>query len=195
MRRKFFYIPGLISISLLPILGCSFIWYTNLDKSQQAVEFMIIDANIEDPYYYDMVYDTLHINHQSFEIANSKHFNRLQDTIGFYLDQVTNEKSFCVHFQNGTTYQNLIDVLDVFSNYDIVSFKMKKNSLYVIPKKYYNDDVLDLVIIDDQQKDVVSSGFKKVFNNMIWPYKLIYLFYIVFVLMVIVRDIKKRLPI
>lgn len=196
MRDKLLYIPGLISILLVPIFGLGYIWYNDLDKLQHAVEFTIIHAKIEDPHYYDLVYDTLVINHHKYESDNRKYLNQLQDTIAFYLNSMTDEKSFCVYFKNETTYQNFIDVLQVFSNYDIASFEMKKNVLYVIPNKYYTDDVVDIISFNDKKKDTLNNFSKKNVHELIWPYKLIYLFYIIFVTVVMVPFIKsKRLPI
>mgnify|MGYP003407133582 FL=1 len=73
---------------------------------------------------------------------------------------------------------------------------MKKNVLYVIPKKYYNDDFVDLTSFNDKKNDAIYNFSKKNVHELIWPYKLIYLFYIIFVTVVMVQFIKsKRLPI
>lgn len=211
--KKIYYIPGIFSIILLPILG---IWYMNKHNYFQKLSahaFAYIDfAEIE---RMDKMYENVSFNNNEFarRIYKEVHLgnNKNSDKTFKYIDQFVNDvvqtkdtiNGLKIHFEEEATYNEFIKVLNIFNEREAELYILDNNTMYFLGRDYkpveISDDEEGLPspfiecgtiwandIVNDEKTDI-----KSFINNLKTQFlqnKNIYSAYIIFVLLTIVSN-------
>lgn len=207
--KKIYYIPGIFSIILLPILG---IWYMNKHNYFQklsAHDFTYIDfAEIE---RMDKMYENVSFNNNEFErrIYKEVHLsnNKNSDKTFKYIDQFVNDvvqtkdtiNGLKIHFEEEVTYNEFIEVLNVFNERQAEMYILDHNTMYFVGKDWKPpspDDEklepLDMFYCTSGISDFeLESNFQQIWDSLKTQFlqnKIIYSTYIIFVLLTIVSN-------
>src|SRR5690554_665635 len=218
--KKMYYIPGIFSIILLPVLG---IWYMNTHgyfTKLSAHDFAYIDfAEIErmnKEYEFAIVGNNEFENRIYEEVILNGNYEDSRNAFN-YIDQFVNEviqvkdtiNGLKVHFEKGATYNEFIKVLNIFSERAAELYILDHNTMYFAgrdwdPKAEESEiDFNDLVIFtcgSGYYNEVNEQTFniRKELNNIKSQFsqnKIIYSAYFIFftfaVVLFIIRH-KKR---
>src|SRR5690606_37520666 len=207
--KKIYYIPGIFSIILLPILG---IWYMNKHNYFQKLSahaFAYIDfAEIE---RMDKMYENVSFNNNEFErrIYKEVHLgnNKNSDKTFKYIDQFVNDvvqtkdtiNGLKIHFEEEATYNEFIEVLNVFNERQAEMYILDNNTMYFVGKDWKPpspDDEklepLDMFYCTSGISDFeLESNFQQIWDSLKTQFlqnKIIYSTYIIFVLLTIVSN-------
>lgn len=214
--KKIYYIPGIFFIILLPVLG---IWYINSHgyfTQLSSIDFTSIDfAEIE-----RMTKKYEHVNYGQNEFENRIYKevtlsnNNNSKTTFKYIDQFVNDvvqtkdtiNGLKIHFEEEATYNEFIEVLNIFTERDAELYILDHNTMYFVGRDWQpiieNDDEeglpalpldyfgCELILAGDFNHE--NSSLKEQFNQN----KIIYSSYIIFVLLTILSIYikNKKLP-
>lgn len=152
--KKRYYIPGIFSIVLLPILG---IWYMNQHNYFQklsAHSFMYMDfeeakrVNEEEGNDFFSTDELFKRIYKEVILNHDKH-----DAITFdYIDQFVNHvvqtkdtiNGLQIHFGKNATYNEFIEVLNIFDKRNAEIYTLDHNTMYFIGKNLPSEDNTDI---------------------------------------------------
>lgn len=216
-----YYIPGIFSIILLPILG---IWYINshgyfTKLSAHAVTFMNFedadrfnkekDANI---FFTDELVNRIYKEVSLSNDKNSKNtFNYIDQFVNDVIQTKDTINGLKIHFDEGSTYNDFIEVLNIFNERNAEIYTLDNNTMYFVGRdwdpnaKESEIDYEDLIFHQcsggyfggvDETENSNFRSFINSFKNQFNQNKIIYSSYIIFVLLTILSIFikNKKLP-
>lgn len=212
--KKIHYIPGIFSIILLPILG---IWYINNYIKLSAHTFTNIDFNeIErmDKKYENLSFDQNEFERRAYKEVSLNNDKKSKKTFK-YIDQFVNDivqtkdtiNGLKIHFEEEATYNEFIEVLNIFTERDAELYILDHNTMYFVGKDWKppspddeNLEPLDMIYCTSGINDFEpESSFQQFWDNLKNQFnqnKIIYSAYIIFILFTIVSIFlrNKKLP-
>lgn len=212
--KKIYYIPGIFSIILLPILG---IWYMNkYDYFTQlrSIDFTYMDFVETEQFNKELGYDVFitkeFLTQRFFKEVTLNNDKNSKNTFK-YIDQFVNDvvqtkdtiNGLKIHFEKEATYNEFIKVLNIFNEREAELYILDNNTMYFLGRDYklveISDDEEGLPspfiecgtiwandIVNDEKTDI-----KSFINNLKIQFlqnKIIYSTYIIFVLLIIVSN-------
>jgi len=191
-----YYIPGIISIFFLPVLG---IWYLNhhgyLEK-KSAINFLVLNwesyNNEPNPNVKQATFEVLEnfrttkydkIVISSDTVGNKTIFENIENIVTKKITEKDSLKGLKITFEEKARYSDFIRVLDILYKKNAYSYTLEGNSILFIAKGTYNNDnnLQGCFLILDETtttKETTTDIVKKLFKEN----KLIYSAYIIFVL-------------
>lgn len=143
--KKMYYIPGIFSIILLPVLG---IWYMNkYDYFQKlsAHDFNYIDFNsVREWRKKDFIYPAYEYDKRVYkELTLNGNYRDSQKTFN-YIDQFVNDiiqnkdtiNGLKVHFDKKSTYNEFIHLLNIFEKRGAEMYLLDNNTMYFVGKDW-----------------------------------------------------------
>jgi len=216
-----YYIPGIFSIILLPILG---IWYINkYDYFTQlrSIDFTFMDfeeakrfnkekkANI---FFTDELVKRIYKEVSLSNDKNSKNtFNYIDQFVNDVIQTKDTINGLKIHFDEGSTYNDFIEVLNIFNERNAEIYTLDNNTMYFVGRdwdpnaKESEIDYEDLIFYQcsggyfggvDETENSNFRSFINSFKNQFNQNKIIYSSYIIFVLLTILSIFikNKKLP-
>lgn len=217
--KKIYYIPGIFSIILLPVLG---IWYINSHgyfEKISAHDFNYIDFNtIKDWRKKDHIYPAYEFDNRIYkEVYLSNNLNSINTFK--YIDQFVNDviqkkdtiNGLKIHFDKNATYNEFIEMLNIFNERNAQMYALDNSTMYFVGRdwdpnaKESEIDYEDLIFYQcsggyfggvDETENSNFRSFINSFKNQFNQNKIIYSSYIIFVLLTILSIFikNKKLP-
>ncbi|HLV46770.1 MAG TPA: hypothetical protein VKY32_06995 [Flavobacterium sp.] len=211
--KKLRYIPGIISIILLPILG---IWYMNKHNYFQqlsahsftAIDFAEIERINEEYEYVTIsnefekrIYKEVTLNHDKNAEITFKYIDEFVDNVIQTKDTINGLK---IHFNKNATYNEFIEVLNIFSERGAQVYTLDNNTMYFVGRDWSPPSSDDLDIegifvmtcgVPPTEKAEPKSTFPQIWENLKTQFsqnKIIYSAYIVFALIVLINFIQTK---
>ena len=199
--KKMYYIPGIFSIILLPVLG---IWYLNTHGyflkltaiNVNFIQYEEVSQLPKDDFFYKSYEVFTKTNYKEIFFdknkSNSKEKLQLIDNlVRKKLQQRDSLNGLKITFADDSTYDDFIQTLDILYKNNTYAYNFENNSIYFIPLGIYEESNLSgcFLIKEDSLKD------KKKFQIHFSQNKIIYSAYFIFftfaVVLFIIRH-KKR---
>ncbi len=210
--KKIRYIPGMISIVLLPLLG---MWYMNKHNYFQqlsaqpftAMDFAEIEK-INNEYGYNDFVNIFEKRINKEVVLNGNDYSK--NTFE-YIDQFVNNiiqtkdtiNGLKIHFEEGATYNDFIEVLNIFTERGATTYTLDNNTMYFAGRDWKPPSP------DDENLEPLGmfyctsgrSSYEPKFNlqqfvqnlkKQFSQHKIIYSAYLFFVVIVGVSTIRKR---
>lgn len=219
--KKLRYIPGMFSIILLPLLGYIYFQSNGYFTQLTAVVFdhMLADELIfedfEDYRLYEFdkrIYTEITLN------GNKKESKETFQYIDNFVNKVIHTKDTVnglkIHFGKNSTYNEFVQLLNIFQKNETRLFRLKNNTMYFIeidwsalnkktfeeidcegpPIEYISDEQIAKIkkVFDDNNKGSVSQ---QIFDNLKTQFlqnKIIYSAYFIFVFVTLTYLIKRK---
>lgn len=155
-HRKLFYVPGMISLVLIPVLLLWFVKTNRSFDSECSLDFSIADTMVstkpeENSFTSKIVYlPRRNFKTISFDGENDE--NKIHDLKRSLLKRMTDNDTingFKLHFGKHCTYQTFISAQDLLFIFNVDFYSAYKNDIYAcgLPKKK-NDKTLALSTFD-----------------------------------------------
>lgn len=213
--KKIYYIPGIFSITLLPILGIWYLishgYYTKLS----AHDFNYIDFNtirewrkenhIYPAYEFDnRVYKEVILNNDD---NSKKTLNSIDQFVNHVIQTKDTVNGLKIHFDENSNYNEFIEVLNIFDKRNVKMYALDNNIIYFVGKDWQpslgknkheaaNDEGMPdlplhyfegwLILDGDYNEENISAN--SFINNLKLQFKenkIIYSAYIIFILFTI----------
>ena len=144
--KKIYYIPGIFSIILLPIFG---IWYMNkydYFTPLRSIDFTNIDfAEIErmSKKYEHVNYGQNEFEKRAYKEVHLSNDKNSKNTLK-YIDQFVNDVfktkdtiyGLKIHFEENATYNEFIEVLNIFTERDAELYILDNNTMYFVGRDW-----------------------------------------------------------
>lgn len=214
--RKLYYIPGMFSIILLPILG---IWYMNkhdyfielgsfdfnyidfeqLQKWKEEYEFVSFSNEFD-----KRIYKEVTLNGNKDDSRNTfKYIDQFVNNVVQTKDTINGLK---IHFGENSIYNEFIQVLNIFNKREAESYILDHNTMYFVGRDWFpkTEKVSDMPIIecgtvwiDDTEEKEQKFNFKKELNNFKMHFlqnKIIYSanIFLIAIALISLRNLKRR---
>ena len=182
--KKRYYIPGIISIVLLPILG---IWYMNKHNYLQklsAHSFTYVDfeeakrfneglkeEEVDDIFFTNKsvkrIYEEVTLNHDKNDAKKFEYIDQFVNNVVQTRDTINGLQ---IHFGENATYNEFIEVLNIFDKRKAKLYTLNDKTMYFIDWNPVEDEnvipfdgtIWANDLINDPEK---MFDFKKVFND------------------------------
>lgn len=130
-RKKIFYVPGMISLVLIPLFCFYHFYKVDAFKVYGAVDLSIPDSSQE-----KMLLEVKR-NYRKFDFNNPKQqeIKRINDLRFFVRDLVKNDDTINgakIHFGLKTDYDTFVSIIDLIAEENIQSWFFVKNDIYVL---------------------------------------------------------------
>lgn len=200
--KKMYYIPGIFSVILLPVLG---IWYMNKYDSFQKltainvnfIRYEEISHLPKDDFFYKSyeVYTKTKYTEIIFDDNKSNSKEKLQlleNLVHRRLHLKDSLNGLKITFDNNSTYDDFIQALDILYKNSTYAYNFEDNSIYFIPLGKYEENGFSgcISIKEDSLKDKNNLKFHFLQNKVI--YSAYFIFFIFAVVSFTIRY-KKRL--
>ena len=211
--KKLRYIPGIISIILLPILG---IWYMNKHNYFQqlsahsftAIDFAEIERINEEYEYVTIsnefekrIYKEVTLNHDKNAEITFKYIDQFVDNVIQTRDTINGLK---IHFEKNATYNEFIEVLNIFSERGAQMYLLDNNTMYFVgrdwkPPSPDDLDIEDIIVMtcgvpftEEAEPKFNLQQFVQNLKSQFLQNKIIYSAYFIFVFVALTYLIKRK---
>ena len=216
--KKIYYIPGIFSIILLPILGIWYINYHGYFTKLSAHPFYNMDFQETDRFNKengDNIFITEEFIKQrvykEVSLNNDKNSKNTFKYIGQFVNDVVQTKDTInglkIHFEEEATYNEFIEVLNILTERDAELYILDNNTMYFVGKDWKppspddeNLEPLDMFYCTSGiSYSEPESNFSQIWDNLKIQFlqnKIIYSAYIVLFLITIISIVlkNKKLP-
>ncbi len=181
--KKIRYIPGMISIMLLPLLG---MWYMNKHNYFQQLTSLDFVAGGFDEYreWFEEIENSEHnleydkeneFDKRDYKEVTLNGYKEKSQKTFQYIDNFVNEviqtkdtvNGLKIHFGNNAIYNEFIEVLNIFNKRGAQLYLLDNNTMYFVGKDLPSEDIIEIdcegppiEYISDEQ----IAKIKKVFD-------------------------------
>lgn len=144
--KKIRYIPGMISIVLLPLLG---MWYMNKHNYFQQLTSLDFVAGGFDEYreWFEEIENSEHnleydkenefdkrdykeVTLNGYKEKSQKTFQYIDNFVNKVIQTNDTVNGLKIHFEEGATYNDFIEVLNIFTERDATTYTLDDNTMY-----------------------------------------------------------------
>ena len=219
--KKLRYIPGMFSIILLPLLGYIYFqsngYFTQLtalnfvaegfeEMREWCEEMNVIDCGKE---YDKRIYKEISLNGNKEE--SQKAFQYIDNFVNKVIQTEDTINGLKVHFEKNATYNEFIEVLNIFSERGAQLYILDNNTMFFVGRDLLSGDIIDIdcegppvEYLSEERIAKINKAFEannkdlasqQIFDNLKTQFlqnKIIYSAYFIFVFVALTYLIKRK---
>lgn len=219
--KKLRYIPGMFSIVLLPLLGYIYFqsngYFTQLtaldfvaegfeEMKEWCEEMNVIDCGKE---YDKRIYKEISLNGNKEE--SQKAFQYIDNFVNKVIQTEDTINGLKVHFEKNATYNEFIEVLNIFSERGAQLYILDNNTMFFVGRDLPSEDIIDIdcegppvEYLSEERIAKINKAFEannkdlasqQIFDNLKTQFlqnKIIYSAYFIFVFVALTYLIKRK---